>query len=91
MINVAVTKHAETRMYTRGITASTALACIASGEKSPGRLGATRHYLLGYTAVTVPCKNGLRILTVYNGRPHDNIGAAHEPRRRTRDPTCSVI
>ncbi|WP_207262390.1 DUF4258 domain-containing protein [Desulfovibrio sp. Huiquan2017] len=86
-----VTKHAYTRMQERNIVAPTALACVAMGEKSPGRLGATRHHLMGYTAVTVPCDNGLRLVTVYNGRPHDHIGAAYEPRRRTRDPTCSVI
>lgn len=58
-------------MHTRGIPVPTALACIASGEKSPGRLGATRHHLLGYTAVTVPCRGGMKVLTVYGGRPWD--------------------
>lgn len=65
-------KHADTRMCERGITPPTALACVASGEKSPGRLGATRHYLMGYTAVTVPWRNGgIRVVTVYGGRPWD--------------------
>lgn len=65
-------KHADTRMCERGIPTPTALACVASGEKSPGRLGATRHYLMGYTAVTVPWRNGgIRVVTVYGGRPWD--------------------
>lgn len=65
-------KHAHVRMHERGIPAPTALACIASGEESPGKLGATRHHLLGYTAVTVPWGDGgMKILTVYGGRLWD--------------------
>ncbi len=77
-------------MYERGIATPTALACIAVGEKSPGRLGATRHQLDEYVAVTVPHGNATKIVTVYRDKPK-HIGAAYEPRRRTRDPTCSVI
>lgn len=76
-------KHAHVRMHQRGITAPTAMACLAAGEKSPGKLGATRHYLMGYTAVTVPLNGGgIKILTVYGGRPHDTyVGTDLEPCR----------
>jgi hypothetical protein len=70
-------------MHERGITAPTALACLAAGEKSPGKLGATRHHLMGFTAVTVPWKDGgLKVLTVYGGRPYDTyVGTDLEPCR----------
>jgi hypothetical protein len=89
-IEIRITEHAHDRMLERNITAPTALACIANGDKSPGFHGATRHYLLGYTAVTVDSGNETKIVTVYNGRPHKNIGRTLEP-RHTRDPPAPVI
>lgn len=85
-----ITEHARDRMAERNITVPIALACVACGEETPGTFGATRHYLMGFTAVTVPYFDTKKIVTVYNGRPHKNIGRTLEP-RHTRDPPAPVI
>lgn len=77
-------------MYERGITTPIALACVFAGEKSPGWLGAVRHYLMGFTAVTKRAGKKIILLTAYPGRPND-IGVEVEPCRILRDPHDSVM
>ncbi|WP_097012830.1 DUF4258 domain-containing protein [Pseudodesulfovibrio profundus] len=62
-----MTKHARMRMHQRGITPTTTLACIVSGEKTPGYNDAERHHLLGFTVVTQQAGKGVKVLTVYEG------------------------
>jgi hypothetical protein len=52
-------------MHQRGITPATTLACIVSGEKTPGYNDAQRHHLLGFTVVTQQTGKGIKVLTVY--------------------------